>query len=490
MIKNKKTFKNILYAVIQYLVTIICGFIVPRLIIQTYGSSVNGIISSITKFLGYITLLELGIGPVIKSILYKPISLKNKEEITAILKSSEKFFKKLSLIFIVYVIFLCIIFSLFYVDNYNYIYIASLVLIISLSLFFEYFFGMTYSIYLQTEQNGYVVSIIKTISKIINTIVIIILVMYNFNIHLVKLFSSLIFILTPLFLNFYVKKKYEINLKEGSEYEIKNKYAGLSQHIAAIIHDSSDIAVLTFFTNPLEVSVYSVYMLVINSIKNLSLSFASGIDALFGNLLAKNAIKELDIKFKKFEAFYFTLITILFSVTIILIIPFVKVYMAGINDVNYIRPLFAIIIIFAELVMAIRIPYNYLILSAGHFKQIEKGAWIEAFVNIGLSIILVFNYGLVGVAIGTLIAMLIRTTELIIYANLKILKRNIFISLKKIILILIEVVSLSFIFNKFNLNCETILQWFILASITFVINSIIISLINIFFYKKEVFNEQ
>ena len=111
MIKNKKTFKNILYAVIQYLVTIICGFIVPRLIIQTYGSSVNGIISSITKFLGYITLLELGIGPVIKSILYKPISLKNKEEITAILKSSEKFFKKLSLIFIVYVIFLCIIFS-------------------------------------------------------------------------------------------------------------------------------------------------------------------------------------------------------------------------------------------------------------------------------------------------------------------------------------------------------------------------------------------
>lgn len=40
------------------IITIICGFIVPRLIIENYGSSVNGLVVSITQFMAYITLLK------------------------------------------------------------------------------------------------------------------------------------------------------------------------------------------------------------------------------------------------------------------------------------------------------------------------------------------------------------------------------------------------------------------------------------------------
>ena len=94
--REKKAIINILTSLVLQFVVLLSGFIVRKIIIQVYGSDVNGLIASITQFLGYITLLESGIGPVIKAALYKPISSKNKEEIKNILFSSEKFFRKIA----------------------------------------------------------------------------------------------------------------------------------------------------------------------------------------------------------------------------------------------------------------------------------------------------------------------------------------------------------------------------------------------------------
>ena len=72
--RSKKALKNIITSLIQQVTVLLCGLIVPRAIIGTFGSNVNGLTSSITQFLSYITLLEAGIGPVIKAALYKPIA--------------------------------------------------------------------------------------------------------------------------------------------------------------------------------------------------------------------------------------------------------------------------------------------------------------------------------------------------------------------------------------------------------------------------------
>ena len=104
--RSKKAVKNIISSVFQQIITFVCGLIVPRAIIGTFGSSVNGLISSITQFLSYITLFEAGIGPVIKSALYKPIAKKDKYEIEKILKASQSFFRVISAIFIIYLIYL------------------------------------------------------------------------------------------------------------------------------------------------------------------------------------------------------------------------------------------------------------------------------------------------------------------------------------------------------------------------------------------------
>ena len=48
--------------------------ILPRLILVAFGSDVNGLVNSIDPFLRIISLLDLGVGAVVQSSLYKPIA--------------------------------------------------------------------------------------------------------------------------------------------------------------------------------------------------------------------------------------------------------------------------------------------------------------------------------------------------------------------------------------------------------------------------------
>ena len=489
--RRKKAINNIFSTLILQIITIICGFIVPKLIINTYGSKVNGLLASITQFLAYITLLEAGFGPVIKSLLYKPIANKNKNEIEKILKSSEKIFRKISYIFIIYILVLCIVLPSLLNNNFDRLFIISLIVIISVSTFFEYYLGMTYSVYLKANQENYVISLIQISTLVLNTIMIVILIKFNYNIQTVKLFSSIIFIIRPIFLNLYVKKKYKINLKGiESDYKINQKYDGLAQHIAYVFHTKTDILILTLFCDLKEVSIYSIYFLILNSIANVICnSFVGGVDSTFGDMIAKEEKDKLNKFFKIYEGFYLTISTIIFICTFALIVPFVKVYTKGVTDANYIRKTFAYVMVIAIFIYVIRQLYYSLVKVAGHFKQTKKGAIIEALSNIIISLILVWKLGIVGVAIGTLVAMTFRTLEMMCYTSKYILNRKISYLLKRIILVILEFVLSIIIINIVpKIFIDSYYSWVIYASYIFVIVSMIVLFINSIFYRENVKN--
>lgn len=486
--RSKKALKNIITSLLQQIVTIICGLIVPRAIIGSFGSNVNGLVSSITQFLSYITLLEAGIGPVIKAALYKPIANKDKLQIEKILKASQKFFRVISCIFIIYLIALCFIYPLIVANEFETGYTISLILIIAISTFAEYFFGMVYKLYIQAEQKTYVTSTIQIFTTMANTILVVLLIKFGANIQIVKLGSALIFVLRPILQNIYVKKKYNINFKEVKEnYELKQKWDGLAQHIASVVHNNTDVAILTIFAGTTEVSVYTVYLFVVNGVKNLVQALTGGVDASFGDMIAKNETENLNRSFRTYELFYFTLITIVYIITMVMILPFVKVYTLGIKDANYYRPLFAILIILAEMVWSIRLPYSSVTLAAGHFKETRKGAWLEAFINLTLSIILVFKYGIVGVAIGTLVAMIIRTAEFMYHTSKYILKRSIRADIKRIVVLIIEmvvIVPVGFYISKY-IAVTSYITWLILAILIGLMALILVGIINGIVYKKD-----
>ena len=485
--RSKKAIYNIITNFILQLIVIINGFVIPKLIISKFGSAVNGLTASITQFLSYITLLEAGFGPVVKSVLYKPIAKKNKDEILNILKSSEKFFRIIALIFLGYIVLLTGIYPFLINNEFGHFYTMSLIVIISISTFVEYYFGMTYTLFLQAEQKNYIISIIRTAIYIFNIITILILIKLTASIHLIKAVTGLLFIIRPIVQNIYVKRKYNIYLKNIKEnYKIKQKWEGLAQHIAYIIHTNTDITLLTLFCTLSEVSVYSVYAMVMNGIKNIIQVFSSSIDASFGDMIAKDEKNNLNKKFNIYEVIYFTIATIFCISTLILINPFVKVYTKGITDTNYVRYAFGYLLVIGEFIWLIRQPYNKIIQAAGHFRETRNGAWIEAGSNILISIILIFKFGIVGVAIGTAVAMTIRTIEFVYHTNKYILNRKIINSMNKIVLIIFETIFIFFVSSYIPLlENNSYINWFINAIEISSITVVVVLSLNWIFYKKE-----
>ena len=484
--RSKNFVLNVFSGLVLQIIMIVYGLLLPKIIISNYGSDVNGLIISITQFLGYITLLESGFGPVIKATLYKPISKKNKDEIQEILGASERIFRRISYIFILYIIILSFIFPFFIAEEFDIIFTISLILIISIGTFAEYYFGITYRLFLQSSQKNYVVSIIQIVTYIISIIFILFVSKVDISVHILKLIIGIIFLARPLIQNLYVKKYYNLKINHNSHYKLKQQWDALAQHIAAVVFGNTDVAVLSIFTKMAEVSVYSVYSLVATALKSFAGVMLNGIDSILGDMIAKQEYSNLNEKFSLFEVLYYGITTILFCCGLHLIIPFVKLYTNNISDANYVRYLFGYLIVIGQFIWAVRQPYNELVKAAGHFKETKRGAYVEAISNIVISVILVFKFGIIGVAIGTIVALLLRMIDFIIYVNKNILNRSNTESIKKIGVVIIISVTVSCIISLLNIeyNCS-IIGFVIYGLYVFFVTTIICLFVSILAYKKE-----
>lgn len=133
--RKKKLIYNTVSSLIYQIVTIVCGFILPRVILNYYGSEVNGLVNSITQFLQIIAFLDLGIGAVVKTSLYKPLADGDNKQISMIYCSADKFFKNLARILVIYIIILMIIYPNFIDVNFGIVYTITLIIAIGISYF-------------------------------------------------------------------------------------------------------------------------------------------------------------------------------------------------------------------------------------------------------------------------------------------------------------------------------------------------------------------
>lgn len=487
MNRKKLLALNTSSSLIFQLTTIVCGFIVPRLILKSYGSEVNGLINSIMQFLAIISFLELGVGAVIQSSLYKPLAENDYNQISRVMVSGQKFFSRLATILLVYVVILMGIYPLIAKTNFGFLYTAIMILVISISSFAQYYFGIVNSLLITANQRGYFSYNIQTITLILNTIACFILIKLGASIHIVKLTTSLIYLARPLILSLYVKKNYKINWNiKYDEEPIKQKWNGIAQHISAVVLDGTDNIVLTVFMGLEIVSVYSVYNMVVMGVKKLLMSMTNGIQSLMGELLAREEFDRLRNFFGWVEWSIHTGTTFIFGVTTILIIPFVEVYTLGIHDINYIQPLFAVLIVAANAGHCLRLPYNILILAGGHYKQTQNNYIIAAIINIVISILFVNILGLAGVAIGTLLAMFYQTIWMAIYDSKNLIHWPIKYFIKQLLVDGITVLFFVIIAKFSTINEITWISWILYSIKVSIISLVFMGIINAIFYKKYI----
>ena len=485
--RGKKLALNTITSLALQVVSVICGFILPRLILESFGSDVNGLVNSITQFLGVITLLDLGVGAVVQSALYKPLADNDTDMISKIYVSANNFFRRLAEILLVYVVLLMIFYPMLVNKSFGHMYTALLIAAICISSFAQYYFGIVNSLLLNADQRGYIQYVAQIITLILNTFACYIIIKLGASIQIVKLTTSLIFLLRPLFLVFYVKKHYSIDQKiTYTEEPIKQKWNGMAQHFAAYVLSGTDNIVLTLFSTLSNVSIYSVYYMAIAGVRSALLSITNGFQSLIGEMLAKKETMKLKAYFGFVEWFLHTGTTLVFGCTGVLIVDFVRVYTYGINDADYIQPLFAVLITIANAGHCLRLPYNILILAAGHYKQTQSNYIIAMILNIVVSIATVKMWGLVGVAIGTLIAMAYQTVWMAKYDSKNIICWPFKNFLKQCGVDAITVIIASLATFKIPMLSVSYVSWFLLAIEVFGIWLIISIVINTIFYRERV----
>ncbi len=475
--------KNISSNLILQLVIIISGFIMPKLLISSFGSDTYGLVASITQFLSLIMLLEAGIGPVIKAKLYKYIAKDDKKKILLTLKDADKFFKRIGYIFIVYVIILCFLYPIMN-DEFESTVSISLIIIMAVSTLFEYFFGIVYNLYLQADKKYYVTSWSQIFCYIFNIVLVVVLIHFGASIFVVKIANTFAFFIKPYFQSWYVRKKLNIHFKNVSgEEKIENKFDGLSQHVAYVVTMNTDVTVLTIFSNLATIAVYSVYNLVASAVRNVVGAFVNGMDSIFGDMLARNEKEVLNRSFGIYEFLFFTVSLIIYLTTLVLIVPFIRIYTEGITDANYIQPLFGYIIVLACMVTNIRTIYSSLVYSIGHFKQTNMISWVEAIINIVLSVVLVIKFGLIGVAIGTFVSSFVRLVYFMYYASKVVLDRKFKVSFNWLVAATFEIVICFLLMQApiFNYVPSGYFDWCLYAIIVLFINIIIVIFINVVF---------
>lgn len=487
--RAQKAKLSMIFSLCSQVISAICGFVIPKLMLRAYGSEMYGATTSIAQFLSYITLLEGGIGSVARAALYKPLADREYDAINSIYSEIQHFFRSITLMFLLYTALLSVGYKyIAHLDQLGLPYVASLVIVISISTIAQYYFGISNSILLQADQRQYINSITTILTTVVNTVLIIALIHTNVDILVVKFGSSCAFILKPVILSIYARKNYHLrkaNRTEESKKALDQKWTALGQHIAYFINSNTDVFVLTVFANVTLVAVYSIYHLIVATIRNIVISFTSGMEALFGNMIAKN--ENINSVFNMYETLLSVISTVLFSTTAAVIVPFIKVYMSGVDDANYIEPVFGILLTLAFYAYCLREPYGAVVYAAGHFKQTKIAAYGEAVLNIGLSILLVIKFGLIGVAIGTLVAMVFRTVYYAFYISKNICSRPFSLFVKRQGINILNFAAVFLCGNWFSkiIKAFSYFTWALLGVEVIVIAGVITIAINTIFYRES-----
>lgn len=408
-----KAFKNIFFGSLGNFSTIIIRFISRSVFIHILGTTLLGVNGLYTNILTVLSFAELGIGTAMNYSLYEPIAKNDIEKLKALMSLYRKAYFRIACI--VSIVGLSIIpFLKYIITDPGSISSNELILYYLIFLFntvSTYFVSYKYSL-ANANQEGYIQTNIHTLTVIITTIVQIIS-LYIFRSFLIfLLIQALIGLIEKIFISSYFNKKYRF-LKEKDIVEVSNKDKEILKFNvkALIFHKIGEVGVhqtdniiISSFINVTTVGLVSNYTLIITSIKTFIGIFFNSIIGGLGNLIATEDIERQLSIFKVYRFLGFWLYGFSSVAFYTLLPPFINIW---VGEELVLSNLITSLIIIDFYLTGERGVSNNFKTAAGFFNDDKYVPFIQAIVNLLISIFLVRQLGLVGVYFGTIIASLI-----------------------------------------------------------------------------------
>lgn len=487
MNRSKVFLYNSSSAALLQIATVIAGFIIPRIMLTVYGSEINGLVTSISQFIGYFNLVEAGLASAAVYSLYKPLADNDTKGINAILSASRRFYNQSGYIFVSLVIGLAVIYPAFIKSStVGTLEIAILVLVLGCSGALEFFTMSKYRVLLTADQKVYVISLASICSIILMTAIIAVLASYEVNIVVVRAVAISAVFLRSFILHFYVKRNYRyVNYySEPDNAALNKRWDALYLEILGSVHTGVPVIIATLFTSLKTVSVYSIYNMVLGGIAGLLSVAINGLFASFGDVIARNEQDVLQQAYQEFEVIYYMLISWVYSCSFVLIMPFINLYTQGVHDVNYNVPLIGFLFVLNGLMYNMKTPQGMLVISAGLFKETRVQTTIQGLIAVVAEVILAQFWGLAGILVGAILSNLYRDIDLLFFIPRLVTRLPVRNTFYRIVRIIICCVLIVLPFKSITIHATSYLEWTQSAILVGLYAALVVLLINLIFDRK------
>ncbi|UJF32788.1 lipopolysaccharide biosynthesis protein [Paenibacillus hexagrammi] len=459
--RTKKAMYNFLTYFLLQIISNVTGFILPVMVIQHYGSVVNGIIAVVKQFMVFFNLIETGVGMAAIQLLFNPLANREAMKINQILSASRRFYHRTGAWLALIVTLFAIVYPSLVHGSLSKVYMTALILVVLGAGVAEYLLMGTYRVLLTADQKSYVVSLVQSVGLIANNMIAITLITLDSSILIVQLIASAVYVSRVSILAFYVKRNYkDLNIKVNATMDvIPTRWDTFMQQIASMAIFNMPMIVLSMFSDFKAVSLYAVYNTVFGAVSMLILSFSSGIMSGFGQLIALKDKRQLQQAYNMYEYIYYIIMIWGYTCSVLLIMPFVRLYTAKLHDPAYVDPLLAMMFVAVGLLNHIREPQYTIVIAAGHYKETRMRMLVEACINVVASLVFVMFFGIYGVLLGGICSFLFRAIDLIHYGNRVVLKKSPYHSVRRLVVNIIAAACIVGGGGRFIENSSNWIEW-------------------------------
>ena len=488
MNKTKSSIFNSVTSLLFTFINGLCNLIVVRKLIEIYGSDFNGLNSTAAQFISVLLIIEGGFAVAANVALFKPLSRGNKNIVNGIVSAINKRFHKIAFAFLLVGGGVSVLFALLVKSEYEFYIKFGVFIFLIISTWFNLYYSTKYKILFQSDQKEYILNIVSCIFLLLSNAAMYVMIVFKWHPLLLRAVVMLSAIMNSLCVGIICKVKYPyIDVKTSPDYaSIKGTTDVFVQKIVGVVYASAPIIFISVFVSTVDASIYAVYNTVITLIKSIETAVINAPRMSLGYLIAENDLSSERVK-KVYNEYEFTAIfsaSFLLGVTMVMIMPFISVYSAEFTDASYSNWYIAILLIITCLVECIHIPSGVLITMSGHFKEgkkIQIIAGLVLLVTLGISVVF---WGMNGIIVAVLLTAIVLAFMEIFYAKRVLLKDNLFGFAKNLAVNVIANLILITIGLSLNITVSNFSEFFVIALGVFIINTLVIIVINYFFCRK------
>ena len=422
---------TLLSSIAVQLCNVLVALLVPRIIIETYGSDMNGIVAAARQFSLYLALMEMSITA---ATCYRFIEFKknnNYERINDLFVTIGGFYKKVGIIISGIAIVIALFYAITSKSQVNVLTIAVLFLLYESIYVISYFVYDKYNYILFSNGKQYFIAFGTVISASIAAGVKYFIAIKHLHIIILIAAGVCIDIVRLEVIRRKVKHDYPyLDIQKGKidKTLLEQKWDSLVMSISDSVKSMIPILCISIGYGSQFVSVFSVYQTVMHLGTSIITMCSNGLLPVLGMRFTDGNDKASK-SFRQLTIIVFAVGTIISSCFCGMILNFIRLYIGSGSDISYIYPVLGLLLVTNTWLLMARAPFDILIKAHGRIRELRDGCIIEIVITVAVCIIMSLFHRFELIVIGVVISSFYRVLRMILFCSkeLKILPPGIII---------------------------------------------------------------